>query len=68
VKRDAFLRGLRRYASTRGLVLEIETGRGKGSHYRVRLAGHVTTVQAGELTPFHVERLCKQLGIPRGEL
>lgn len=38
-------------------------GRGKGSHYRVRLGDRMSTVQSGELSPFHVERICKQLGI-----
>ena len=61
--RDAFLRRLRRYAAKRGLPLDVMQGRGKGSHYRVRLGDRVSTVQSGELSPFHVERICKQLGI-----
>jgi hypothetical protein len=63
VTRDTFLRRLRRYAARQGLPLDVAHARGKGSHYRVRLGDRVSTVQSGELSPFHVERICKQLGI-----
>jgi hypothetical protein len=63
VTRDAFLRHLRRYAAKQGLPFDVMHGRGKGTHYRVRLGDRVSTVQSGELSPFHVERICKQLGI-----
>lgn len=63
MKREDFLRELRKLARERGVDLSIETNRGKGSHYRVRFGNRETTVQSGELTPFHVKRLKAQLGI-----
>jgi hypothetical protein len=32
------------------------------------MADRVTTVQSGELSPFHVEGICNQLGIYRADL
>lgn len=66
--RDALIRALRRYARKRDLLFEVDTAGGKGSHYRVRLAGAVTTVQSGELSPFHVQRICRQLGVDPADL
>ena len=63
MKRDALIRDLRRYARIGELAFAIDTGSGKGSHYRVRLGEAVTTIQSGELSPLHVQRICKQLGI-----
>jgi hypothetical protein len=63
MKREALLRELRQYARERGLDFIIKTGRGKGSHYRVYLGDRASTVQSGELTPFHVDRVRKQLGM-----
>jgi hypothetical protein len=68
VKREALLRALRRYARKRGIAFDVEPARGKGAHYRVRLAERVTTIQSGELSPFHVERICKQLGIDPADI
>jgi hypothetical protein len=42
--------------------------RGKGGHYRVRLGVFVTTIQSGELDPFHVKRICAQLNIDLTEI
>lgn len=68
VKRDDLLRRLRQYARVRNLQFELDRRGGKGGHYRLRLGAVVTTVQSGELTPFHVDRICKQLGIDRRDL
>lgn len=68
MKRDALIRDLRRYARNKDILFDVSRSGGKGSHYRVRLGDKVTTVQSGELGPFHVERLCKQLGIDPAEL
>lgn len=63
MKRDALIRSLRRYAKKQGLPFDVDTGAGKGSHYRVRLGEAVTTIQSGDLSPLHVERICKQLKV-----
>ena len=68
MKRDDLIRALRKYARKRGLEFHVMTARGKGAHYRVRLGGNVTTVQSGELSPFHVQRICKQLEIDFAEI
>lgn len=68
MRRDALIRALRKYARKQGLTLEVDEGSGKGSHYRARLDGAVTTIQSGELTPLHVERICKQLKVNPADL
>lgn len=68
MKRDALIRALRKYARKRGLTPEVDEGSGKGSHYRIRLSEEVTTIQSGELDPFHVNRICKQLKVNPADL
>ncbi len=63
MKREQFLRELRKIAKDRQLDLEIFEDKGKGSHYRVKLNGKMTTIKSGELTPTYVRLLKKQLGI-----
>ncbi|TXN47238.1 hypothetical protein FV228_08865 [Methylobacterium sp. WL18] len=66
--RDALIRALRRYARRRGLALAVDRQRGKGSHFRVRLGEAVTTIQSGDLSPFHVDRICRQLKVAVSDL
>ena len=68
MRRDALIRALRKYARRQGLTLEVDEGSGKGSHYRARLGAEVTTIQSGELDPFHVNRICKQLKVNPADL
>lgn len=63
MKREQFLRELRKIAKDKQLDLEIFEDKGKGSHYRVKLNGKMTTIKAGELTPTYVRLVRKQLGI-----
>ena len=63
MKREQFLRELRKIAKNRQLDLEIFEDKGKGSHYRVKLNGKMTTIKSGELTPAYVRLVRKQLGI-----
>lgn len=63
MKREQFLRELRKIARDRNWKLEIFENKGKGSHYRVTLNGKTTTVKSGELTPTYVRLLKGQLGI-----
>jgi len=44
MKREALLRELRALARKRGLVFEVFTDKGKGSHYRVRFGDKLTTI------------------------
>lgn len=62
MKREQLIRSLRRYAKDRDLDLVVDTKKGKGSHYRVRLGDKVTTIQK-DLNPGRIERILKQLGV-----
>ena len=63
MKREQLIQRLRKYARARQLTWELDKSGGKGSHYRLKLGGTVTTIQSGELTPFHIKRLLDQLKI-----
>jgi hypothetical protein len=63
VKREQFVRLLRREARKAGLEFRIETSQGKGSHYRVYVGNRFSIVQSGELTPTMVKTIRKQLGL-----
>lgn len=63
MKREQLLRELRKYARDQHLELEIFEDKGKGSHYRVKFNGKMTTIKSGELTPSYVRLVKKQLGI-----
>lgn len=68
MKREALIRALRKYARKQGLTLVVDEQSGKGSHYRVRLGQGISTIQSGELEPYHVERICKQLHVNPADL
>jgi hypothetical protein len=57
------MKELRKYARKHGLIFEVDRKLGKGSHYRVRLGKHVTTIKSGELGPGYVRLIKRQLGI-----
>lgn len=63
MKRDALLRELRQIARERDLDFELVEGRGKGSHYRVRVGTRWTTVKSGDLTNTYIGLIKKQLGL-----
>ncbi len=63
MKREQFLRELRRIAKEQNKVLEVFEGKGKGSHYRVKYDGKISTIKSGELNPTYVRLVKKQLGI-----
>ena len=63
MKRDQFLRELRKAAEERGRPFTVFTDRGKGSHYRVHLGERSSTVESGELTPSYCRLVRKQLGL-----
>jgi len=67
VNRDGLIRALRKYARRRGLAFDLDTKKGSGSHYRLRVGDHVTTVQK-DLNPGRIERVLKQLRIRRTDL
>jgi len=63
LKREALIRELRKIARKRGLIFKVVETKGKGSHYRVYLGDKASTLQSGELTRFHTNRIKKQLGL-----
>jgi hypothetical protein len=64
MKRDAFLRDLKRYCKKTGRAFDWDAGRGKGGHGVVTVGGASTTVQS-DLNEGRIERLLKQLGLPK---
>lgn len=64
MRRDAFLRDLKRYCRKNGLAYEWKPGRGKGGHGVVTVQGVWTTVQT-DLNEGRIERILKQLGLPK---
>lgn len=63
MKREALIRELRKLAKERQVRFDVETGHGKGSHYRLHFGDRFTTLKAGEMTPGYVRLVRKQLGI-----
>ena len=63
MKREQFLRLLRAEAKQLGLEFQLDKSAGKGSHYRVRVGRFLSTVQSGDLTPLHVRKIRKDLGL-----
>lgn len=67
MNRDQLIRKLRRYAKQRGLAFDLDTKRGNGSHYRVRLGTEISTIQS-DLNPGRIERILKQLNVSLHDL
>lgn len=63
MKREALIRELRSFARKHNKEFELFTGKGKGSHYRVRLGDQITTIQSGELSNLKVRTIKRQLGV-----
>jgi hypothetical protein len=61
-EREDFLRELRVLSRKKGLLLVIDTKKGKGSHYEVRVGDRRTIVQS-HLKPSTRRLLLKQLGL-----
>ncbi len=64
MKRDQFMRRLRRYCRKHGLTVSVDAARGKGSHVTLRVADRRTIVKDGELAPGYIRMLLRQLGLP----
>jgi len=63
MKREQFLRALRKECRTHGWVLEVDKNLGKGSHYRISVNGRKTTVKSGDLSPGYIALIREQLGL-----
>jgi hypothetical protein len=62
-KRDRFIADLRRAAKARGLTLNEEKWRGKGSHAMVRVGDKVSTIPDREIDPKTASKIRKALGL-----
>lgn len=58
-----FIRRASRYAKRTGQDYRLEPSRGKGSHARLWIGGHFTTVKRGELQRGTLFGMLKQLNI-----
>lgn len=65
--REQLLQALRKYARKRGMALEVDAKKGKGSHHRIKLNGRLSTLQ-DKLNPGRIERFLKQLGVDPADL
>ena len=65
VKREAFLRELRRCAKARGLKFRWDASHGKGGHGRVYVGDCFSTVPSGEIGTGLKVAILKQLGLPK---
>lgn len=63
MKRDALIRELRKEARKAGLLFEIVTKQGKGSHYIIRIGSKMSTLKSGEITRKMEKIIRKQLGL-----
>jgi hypothetical protein len=61
--REALIRELRSWARKMGVDFAVIPGKGKGSHYRVKVGGKSTTIKSGELRPGYVALIKKQLEV-----
>lgn len=65
--REQLIQALRRYARKRNLRFEVDTKKGDGSHYRIRVGDEVSTLQM-HLNPGRIRRLLKQLHVDPADL
>jgi hypothetical protein len=63
MKREQFIRELRKEAKAKGLALTVDMGRGKGGHCVAWCNGRFTTIKSGEITPLMAGIIRKQLGL-----
>jgi len=62
MKREQFIRELRKLARDANKPLDVFEDRGKGSHYRVKFDGRTSKIKSGDLTPAYMKLVKKQLG------
>lgn len=67
MNREQLIRALRRYARSRDLAFVVDTKKGRGSHYWVRV-GQAATIVQDKLNPGRIERILKQLNVDPDEL
>ena len=63
MKRESFLRILRRETKALNLEFRVDRAAGKGSHYRVYVGSKFSTVKSGELRPGYMKLIRRQLGL-----
>jgi len=64
MNRDKLIRELRHYAKVHHLAFDLDTKRGKGSHYVITLGEKKTMIQS-DIDEGRANRIRKQLGITR---
>ncbi|HVV94679.1 MAG TPA: hypothetical protein VHD15_14805 [Hyphomicrobiales bacterium] len=67
MNREQLLRALRYYARKRHLAFDVDTKRGKGSHYWVQV-GDAETVIQHDVNPKRIRTILKQLKIDPADL
>lgn len=67
MNRTQFIQSLRKLARKAEKHFEVDTKKGKGSHYRVEFGDKWTTVQS-DLNPSRIKRILLQLDIDPADL
>jgi hypothetical protein len=62
MNRDQLIRALRHLAKKRGVLFEVDTKKGNGSHYRIKFDDKITILQQ-QLNEGRIERVLKQIGL-----
>lgn len=62
MNRDKLIRELRQYAKVHNLLFDLDTKRGKGSHYVITIGDKKTMIQS-DIDQGRAARIRKQLGI-----
>lgn len=67
INRDDLISALRKYCRKRDLAFAVDTKRGNGSHYLIRVGERRTTIQSS-LDPHKIRTLLKQLGVDPADI
>ena len=67
MNRDQLIRAIRKLANKRNIHFELDSKKGKGSHYRVEYGAKWTTVQH-DLNPGRIQRILRQLDIDPADI
>ena len=68
MKRQQFLRELKKWCRRNEVDFDWKPGEGKGSHGTVYVGPKKTVVKNGELTPTYIEVVLDQLDLPKGTI
>ena len=63
-----FIRKVRKLGRKAGIVVTVDSNRGKGGHQTLYYGVRLTTVKTGEIAPPLLRAMCRQIGIDPADL